>query len=144
MNQRKFHHISFNQKLHGIGFWKPCYILSVVPAANAYQEWLLFIVNIIYRWETDYLPMRIQISKLSLTPAFLSQKLYNHKSKWQGCYIITPVFHKENFDLIINILIDGYPLNMIFSTIKRRLHRIFQLNGLQNTVISNNTLNNNL
>jgi len=41
-----------------------------------------------------------------------------------------PEFHKDNFDLIINILMDnGYPLNLIFSTIKRRLHCRFQIHG---------------
>jgi len=41
-------------------------------------------------------------------------------------------FHKDNFDLIINILMDlGYPLNLIFSTIKRKLHCRFQIHGSQ-------------
>jgi len=32
-------------------------------------------------------------------------------------------FHKNNFDFIIKVLRDnGYPLNLIFSTIKRRLY----------------------
>jgi len=34
-----------------------------------------------------------------------------------------PKFHKQNFDLIIRVLLDnGYPLELIFSTIRRRLH----------------------
>jgi len=34
-----------------------------------------------------------------------------------------PNFHKKNFDLIIKILIDnGYPLELIFTSIRRRLH----------------------
>jgi len=34
-----------------------------------------------------------------------------------------PSFHKNNFDLIIKILINnGYPLDLIFNTIRRRLH----------------------
>jgi len=34
-----------------------------------------------------------------------------------------PTFHKENMNFIINILIDnGYPLKVIFSTIRKRLH----------------------
>jgi len=34
-----------------------------------------------------------------------------------------PKFHKENFDMVIKILLDnGYPLDLIFSTIRRRLH----------------------
>jgi len=36
-----------------------------------------------------------------------------------------PLFHKENFDHVIKILLDnGYPLGLIFSTIRRRLHTI--------------------
>jgi len=34
-----------------------------------------------------------------------------------------PEFHRENFDRVIKILLDnGYPLDLIFSTIRRRLH----------------------
>jgi len=34
-----------------------------------------------------------------------------------------PKFHKNNFDHIIKILLDnGYPLDLIFTTIRRRLH----------------------
>jgi len=34
-----------------------------------------------------------------------------------------PEFHKENFDYVIKILLDNvYPLDLIFSTIRRRLH----------------------
>jgi len=37
-----------------------------------------------------------------------------------------PEFHKDNFDLIINVLRDnGYPMNLIFSTIRRRLNSKF-------------------
>jgi len=41
-------------------------------------------------------------------------------------------FHKDNFDLIINILLDnGYPLNLIFHAIKR-LHSRFYHHSLYN------------
>jgi len=34
-----------------------------------------------------------------------------------------PEFHKKNFDFVIKILMDnGYPLDLIFSTIRRRLY----------------------
>jgi len=34
-----------------------------------------------------------------------------------------PKFHKENLDFVLNVLLDNdYPLQLIFSTIKRRLH----------------------
>jgi len=36
-----------------------------------------------------------------------------------------PLFHKKNFDHVIKILLDnGYPLGLIFSTIRKRLHTI--------------------
>jgi len=39
-----------------------------------------------------------------------------------------PSFHKKNFDLVIKILLNnGYPLNLIFSTIKKRLYNKFDL-----------------
>jgi len=57
-----------------------------------------------------------------------------------------PSFHKENFDFIIQILMDnGYPIDLIFSTIKRRLSfRIDQYkpdnrNLVNNTHISQRT-----
>jgi len=40
-----------------------------------------------------------------------------------------PRFHKKNFDYIIKTLLDnGYPLSLIFSTIRRRLHTISRSN----------------
>jgi len=40
-----------------------------------------------------------------------------------------PSFHKNNFDLIIKILLDnGYPLDLIFNTIRRRLHAYIRSN----------------
>jgi len=41
-----------------------------------------------------------------------------------------PTFHKENMNLIVNILIDnGYPLEVIFATIRKRLHSRFHNNS---------------
>ncbi|KYN08066.1 hypothetical protein ALC62_00911, partial [Cyphomyrmex costatus] len=38
-----------------------------------------------------------------------------------------PSFHQKNFDMVIKILLkNGYPLDMIFSTIKKRLHKKFE------------------
>jgi len=43
-----------------------------------------------------------------------------------------PEFHKDNFNFIINTLMDnGYPLNLIFSVIKRKLYCRFQTHDLQ-------------
>jgi len=40
-----------------------------------------------------------------------------------------PEFHEKNFDLIIKILLDnGYPLDLIFSSIRRRLHTLIYSN----------------
>jgi len=39
-----------------------------------------------------------------------------------------PNFHKKNVDLVIKILLNnGYPLSLIFSTIKKRLYKKFDL-----------------
>ena len=39
-----------------------------------------------------------------------------------------PSFHKKNFDLVIKILLNnGYPLSLIFSTIKKRFNKKFDL-----------------
>jgi len=41
-----------------------------------------------------------------------------------------PKFHKKNFDLIIKILMDnGYPLRLIFTTIRKRLRQRFARDG---------------
>jgi len=51
-----------------------------------------------------------------------------------------PQFHKDNFDLIINVLIDnGYPLNLILSTIKRRLYYRFQTHDFHKKTESENS-----
>jgi len=51
-----------------------------------------------------------------------------------------PEFHKDNFDFIINTLLDnGYPLNLIFSTIKRRLNYRFQKHDFHKKTISENS-----
>jgi len=51
-----------------------------------------------------------------------------------------PKFHKDNFNFIINILMDNsYPLNLIFSTIKRRLHCRFLTHGPHNKTESENS-----
>jgi len=43
-----------------------------------------------------------------------------------------PQFHKDNFDFIINVLLDnGYPLDLIFSSIRRRLLTRFHSNSNQ-------------
>ncbi|KYN14550.1 hypothetical protein ALC57_13247, partial [Trachymyrmex cornetzi] len=48
-----------------------------------------------------------------------------------------PSFHKKNLDKIIKILLsNGYPLNLIFSTINKRLHKKFcEWNSPQNNQI---------
>ncbi|KYN40760.1 hypothetical protein ALC56_04838 [Trachymyrmex septentrionalis] len=48
-----------------------------------------------------------------------------------------PNFHKKNFDLIIKILLNNsYPLSLIFSTIKKRLYKKFDLfNRVDNFII---------
>jgi len=55
-----------------------------------------------------------------------------------------PEFHKDNFNFIINTLIDnGYPLNLIFSVIKRRLYcrsktcKLQKRNGSENSLVTN-------
>jgi len=60
---------------------------------------------------------------------FYSHHPFNHKRGTMYCLIDRvirlshPEFQKNNFDFIINILLDnGYPLNMIFSAIKKRLY----------------------
>jgi len=51
-----------------------------------------------------------------------------------------PEFHKDNFDLIINVLLDnGYPLNLILSTIKRRLYCRFQTHDFHKKTESENS-----
>ena len=51
-----------------------------------------------------------------------------------------PKFHQKNFDLIINILLtNGYPIEIIFGNIKKRLHKIFFNNKPDdNTIECNN------
>jgi len=54
-----------------------------------------------------------------------------------------PEFHKDNFNFIINTLIDnGYPLNLIFSVIKRRLYCKFQTHDLLKRTVSGNSPDN--
>jgi len=51
-----------------------------------------------------------------------------------------PEFHKEKFNFIINTLIDnGYPLNLIFSVIKRKLYCRFQTCELQKRNVLENS-----
>jgi len=49
-----------------------------------------------------------------------------------------PEFHKSNFDFIINVLLDnGYPLDLIFFSIRRRLQTRSHLNSQKCNVRSN-------
>lgn len=58
-----------------------------------------------------------------------------------------PKFHKENFELIINILLNnGYPLSFIFHTIDDRLKKLFfrlNNNNSENLSASRNFMSNN-
>jgi len=72
---------------------------------------------------------------------FYSHHPFNHKRGTMYSLIDRvirlshPEFHENNFDYIINILLDnGYPLDMIFSAIRKRLHTTFNR-------ISSSTLN---
>jgi len=63
---------------------------------------------------------------------FYSHHPFNHKRGTMYSLIDRvirlshPEFHKTNFDFIINVLLDnGYPLDMIFSAIRKRLHTTF-------------------
>jgi len=60
---------------------------------------------------------------------FYSQHLFAHKKGTilslidRVIFLSHSEFYKENFDFVIKILSDnGYPLDLIFSTIRRRLH----------------------
>jgi len=53
------------------------------------------------------------------------------------------IYHQENFELIIKILNNGYPLKLIFSEIKNRLSKKFkqwndQINTPKDKAINNN------
>jgi len=53
-----------------------------------------------------------------------------------------PKFHKKNFDLIIKVLIDnGYPLRLIFTTIRKRLRQKFAQDESHKSSQKNNSDN---
>ncbi|KYM96621.1 hypothetical protein ALC62_12713, partial [Cyphomyrmex costatus] len=55
-----------------------------------------------------------------------------------------PMYHEQNFDKIIKILIqNGYPLKLIFDTIKRRIHKKIDIYKNSNKINNNDNNSNN-